>query len=56
MYSNAYRDENVCRKLLSIILPDEEFVEIRFESSEDDLIIETEKTVRFPLSAHGRTP
>ena len=53
MYSNAYRDENICRKLLSIILPDEEFVEIRFESSEDDLIIETEKTVRFPLSAHG---
>ncbi|MGN0720376.1 MAG: Rpn family recombination-promoting nuclease/putative transposase [Anaerovoracaceae bacterium] len=53
MFSLVMRDENICRKLLNLILPGEEFGEIRFESSEDDLIIETEKTIRFPLSAHG---
>ena len=53
MFSLVMRDENICRKLLNLILPGEEFEEIRFESSEDDLIIETEKTIRFPLSAHG---
>ncbi|MCI6854127.1 MAG: Rpn family recombination-promoting nuclease/putative transposase [Firmicutes bacterium] len=53
MFSLVMRDENICRKLLNLILPDEEFGEIHFESSEDDLIIETEKTIRFPLSAHG---
>ena len=35
MFSLVMRDENICRKLLNLILPGEEFEEIRFESSED---------------------
>ena len=53
MFALVMRDENLCRRLLNLILPHEDFGEIRFEDSKDNIIIETEKTLRFPLNAHG---
>ncbi|MGN0736251.1 MAG: hypothetical protein ACI4LP_10645 [Anaerovoracaceae bacterium] len=50
MFSLVVRDENICRQLLERILPDEKFGEIRIESAEDDLYVETQKS-RSPSSS-----
>ena len=53
MFSLVVRDENICRQLLERILPDEKFGEIRIENADDDLYVETQKSIKFPLGAHG---
>ena len=62
MFSMVMRDENICRRLLERILPDEEFGEIRIEDHEgglyiensgDTMHVETQKSIKFPLGAHG---
>ena len=53
MFSLVVRDENICRQLLERILPDEKFGEIRIEGADDDLYVETQKSIKFPLGAHG---
>ena len=53
MFSLVVRDENICRQLLERILPDEKFGEIRIEGTDDDLYVETQKSIKFPLGAHG---
>ncbi|MGN0735133.1 MAG: Rpn family recombination-promoting nuclease/putative transposase [Anaerovoracaceae bacterium] len=53
MFSLVVRDENICRQLLERILPDEQFGEIRIENAEDGLYVETQKSIKFPLGAHG---
>ena len=49
MFSLVVRDENICRQLLERILPDEKFGEIRIENADDDLYVETQKSIKFPL-------
>ena len=53
MFSMVMRDENICRRLLERILPNEEFGEIRIENPEGGLYVETQKSIKFPLGAHG---
>ena len=53
MFSLVVRDENICRQLLERILPDEKFGEIRIENADDDLYVETQRSIKFPLGAHG---
>ena len=53
MFSLVVRDENICRQLLERILPDEKFGEIRIENADNDLYVETQKSIKFPLGAHG---
>ena len=53
MFSLVVRDENICRQLLERILPDEKFGEIRIEGTDDDLYVETQKSIKFLLGAHG---
>ena len=62
MFSMVMRDENICRRLLERILPDEEFGEIRIEDPEgglyiensgDTMHVETQKSIKVPLGAHG---
>ena len=53
MFSMVMRDENICRRLLERILPNEQFGEIRIENPEGGLYVETQKSIKFPLGAHG---
>ncbi len=53
MFSLVVRDENICRQLLERILPDEKFGEIRIEGTDNDLYVETQRSIKFPLGAHG---
>ena len=60
MFSLVMHDEDICREFLQRILPDEEFGDIRLESSIEgdiasaDLVsVETQKSIKFTGGAHG---
>ena len=59
MFSLVMRDEDICRDFLQMILPEEDFGEIRLMRSDNPLIedepvkVETQSTLRFEPNAHG---
>ena len=56
MFSMVMRDENICRRLLERILPNEEFGEIRIEDPEGGLYIENSgnpSSSLWALTAYG---
>lgn len=59
MFSLVMRDAEICRDFLRMILPEEDFGEIRMMESDNPLIpdelmsVQTQRTLKFGLDAHG---
>ncbi len=57
MFALVMRDTEICRELLQLVLPDEEFGEIRVTSPEDplfgELTSEPQKSMKFVPDMHG---
>ena len=59
MFSLVMRDEEICRGILEMILPDEEFGEIRMVEGANPLLddgplaVETQRSLKFDPDAHG---